>query len=101
MVQTSKVKSKLLMCAGLLLVFFFLVPMVWAQDIFIDSGVDQDTQILVGPHAGTQGGLDDLTLESGPGNDTFLFVTPTPDYPDSDPDIETIIITPEIFLKEK
>ena len=100
MEKISKGKSRVLFCIGLVLIFCFWANLLWAQDIYIDSGAHEDTQILVGPHAGTKGYVDDMYIESGPGNDTFIGVFPEQKAPSS-PDLDTLIITPEIFFKEK
>lgn len=100
MEKISKGKSRVLFCVGLVITFSFWTTMLWSQDIFIDSGAHEDTQILVGPHAGIKGYVDDMYIESGPGNDTFIGVYPEENTP-SNPDLDTLIITPEIFFKER
>lgn len=101
MVKTSKVKSSAWVYMGPILAILIMGSGAMAQDIMMESAPHQDTQILVGPDAGAQGRLDDISIDSEPGNDTLILITPTQKYPDSDMGIDTIIVTPEIFLKEK
>lgn len=99
--EPSKAKNRVLTRAGLILTCLFLASTLQAGDILIDSGEGQDTLLLVGPDAGATGRSDAINIESDPDNGSLIQVIPASEEQEHGDQIDTIIVTPEIRIKER